>query len=73
MAQDHNGCAASLCPCAEECPLAAALSVTGGKWKPRLLCTLYVDGTQRYNDLLRKTAGITNTMLATSLKELEAS
>lgn len=38
----------------------------------RIVCTLYVDGTQRYNDLLKKTSGITNTMLATSLKELEA-
>ncbi len=63
---------APTCPCDDLCPLGKALSMVGGKWKPRLLCTLYVDGTQRYNDLLRKTAGITNTMLATSLKELEA-
>ncbi len=63
---------APTCPCDVLCPLGRALSVIGGKWKPRLICTLYVDGTQRYNDLLKKTAGITNTMLATSLKELEA-
>ena len=31
-----------------------------------------MDGTQRYNDILKKTAGITNTMLACSLRELEA-
>ena len=60
------------CPCDGPCPLGKALSVVGGKWKPRLICSLYVDGTQRYNDLLKKTAGITNTMLATSLKELES-
>lgn len=60
------------CPCTEACPLGKALSVIGGKWKLRIICTLYVDGTQRYNDLLKKTAGITNTMLASSLKELEA-
>ena len=60
------------CPCGDSCPLGKALSAIGGKWKLRLICTLYVDGTQRYNDLLKKTGGITNTMLATSLKELEA-
>lgn len=63
---------ASACPCDGSCPLGKALSVIGGKWKLRLICTLYVDGTQRYNDLLKKTTGITNTMLAASLKELEA-
>lgn len=63
---------APTCPCDGPCPLGRALTVIGGKWKLRLICTLYVDGTQRYNDLLKKTAGITNTMLATSLKELEA-
>ena len=62
----------SNCPCDESCPLGKALAVIGGKWKLRLICTLYVDGTQRYNHLLKKTGAITNTMLATSLKELEA-
>ncbi len=60
------------CPCTEACPLGKALSVIGGKWKLRIICTLYLDGTQRYNDLLKKTSGITNTMLAASLRELEA-
>ena len=60
------------CPCVGSCPLGEALSVIGGKWKVRLICTLYVDGTQRFNDLLKKTAGITNSMLTSSLKELEA-
>lgn len=67
-----KACAGAVCPCGAPCPLGKALSVIGGKWKLRIICTLYVDGTQRYNDLLRKTAGITNTMLASSLKELEA-
>ena len=66
MSQQHN------CPCTAQCALQSALESIGGKWKLRLICTLYVDGTQRYNDLLKKTRGITNTMLATSLKELEA-
>lgn len=61
----------AICPCDTSCPLGKALSMIGGKWKIRIICTLYVDGTQRYNDILKKTAGITNTMLATSLKDLE--
>lgn len=69
---DLNTIPDSNCPCGDLCPLGKALSVIGGKWKLRLICTLYVDGTQRYNDLLRKTDAITNTMLAASLKELEA-
>ena len=63
---------AEICPCDESCPLGRALSVIGGKWKIRIICTLYVDGTHRYNDLLKKTKGITNAMLASSLKDLEA-
>ena len=70
--EDVKTISAHACPCDGSCPLGKALSAIGGKWKLRLICTLYVDGTQRYNDLLKKTAGITNTMLATSLKELES-
>ena len=73
MKTESEGFAADpVCPCADSCPLGRALGMIGGKWKLRIICTLYVDGTQRYNDLLKKTAGITNTMLAASLKELEA-
>lgn len=62
----------SVCPCTSPCPLGELLKVIGGKWKLRIICTLYVDGTQRYSDLVRKTAGVTNAMLSSSLKELEA-
>ncbi len=62
----------AVCPCSDSCPLGHALAMVGGKWKMRIICTLFVDGTQRYNDILKKTAGITNTMLAASLKDLEA-
>lgn len=62
----------NLCPCSSLCPLEKALEMIGGKWKLRILCTLYVDGTQRYNDILKKTSGIGNSMLSASLKELEA-
>jgi|GEM_PF-1496610 len=68
--QQKTDCA-SLCPCAASCPIGDALSQIGGKWKSRLICTLYVDGTQRFNDLLKKTRGITAAMLSSSLKDLE--
>lgn len=68
---DTAACA-GLCPCVSPCPIGKALAVIGGKWKMRIVCTLYVDGTQRYNDLVRKTSGVTNAMLSSSLKELEA-
>ena len=60
-----------ICPCGDTCPISSALAVVGGKWKMRIICSLNVDGTQRYNDLLKKLDGITNAMLSSSLKELE--
>ncbi len=73
METESGGFAADpVCPCDSSCPLGRAIGLVGGRWKLRIICTLCVDGTQRYNDLLKKTAGITNTMLAASLKELEA-
>ncbi|NLI93446.1 MAG: helix-turn-helix transcriptional regulator [Peptococcaceae bacterium] len=59
------------CPCMNYCPLGGALRLIGGKWKVPILCALNQDGTTRYNELKRKIKGITNTMLASSLKELE--
>ena len=65
MSVSHN------CPCTEACPLQHAMEMIGGKWKLPILCALSVDGATRYNDLKRKLGGISNTMLAKSLKELE--
>ena len=59
------------CPCASDCPLTDAMSLLGGKWKTAILCALHTDGATRYNSLKRKIKGITNTMLASSLKDLE--
>jgi len=59
------------CPCMLYCPLEDVLHHIGGKWKIRILCALHKDGTTRYGELKRKISGITNTMLASSLKELE--
>ena len=60
-----------ICPCTEICPLQHAMEMIGGKWKLAILCSLSVDGTVRYNELKRKITGISNTMLAKSLHELE--
>ncbi|MBP3437289.1 MAG: helix-turn-helix transcriptional regulator [Clostridia bacterium] len=65
MSISHN------CPCTHACPLQRAMEMIGGKWKLAILCSLSVDGTVRYNELLRKIKGISNTMLARSLQELE--
>lgn len=59
------------CPCNKVCPLQKALGILGGKWKIPILCALNQDGVTRYSELKRKINGITNTMLASSLKELE--
>ena len=70
MKTNNGECA--VCPCGALCPLGDALSVIGGKWKLRIICTLHQNGTQRFNDILKRTSGITNAMLASSLKDLEA-
>jgi Predicted transcriptional regulators len=62
---------AEKCPCSEACPIGRAMEIIGGKWKLQILCSLLSDGTSRYGELKRKIKGITNTMLASSLKELE--
>jgi DNA-binding HxlR family transcriptional regulator len=59
------------CPCNSSCPLTDVLSVIGGKWKIPILCALSLDRIIRYNELKQRVSGITNTMLANSLKELE--
>jgi DNA-binding HxlR family transcriptional regulator len=59
------------CPCLDPCPLQHIMRILGGRWKIPILCSLNMDGTTRYNDLKRKVRGITNTVLASSLRELE--
>ena len=60
------------CPCTPECPLQKALGVLGGKWKAPIICALLADGPLRYNEILKRTKGISNTMLSQTLKEMEA-
>jgi DNA-binding HxlR family transcriptional regulator len=61
----------SRCPCMDRCPLEKSMSLIGGKWRVSIICALHNDGTTRYSELKRKIHGITNTMLACALKELE--
>lgn len=65
MSGSHN------CPCTPSCPLQRAMEMLGGKWKMAILCSINANGAVRYNDLKRSIKGISNTMLAKSLKELE--
>ena len=59
------------CPCSERCPIGEAIRLVGGRWKLKILCTLSTDGTLRYNDLKRKTYGITPAVLSSTMKDLE--
>ncbi len=65
MATEH------VCPCTVNCPLQKAMNAIGGKWKMSILCSLANNGATRYNEIKKKMNGISNTMLAKSLKELE--
>ncbi|SHI62467.1 transcriptional regulator, HxlR family [Butyrivibrio fibrisolvens DSM 3071] len=54
------------------CSLKKVLDIIGGKWKIMILCVIDYNEVVRYGQLNRAVDGITNTMLANSLKELEA-
>ena len=53
------------------CGLKRVIDTIGGKWKILILCVIDSEGTIRYGELRRRIYGITNTMLANSLKEME--
>lgn len=59
------------CPCMEACPLNHAMALIGGKWKMQILCSLSHRGPTRYNALKRSLDGVSNTVLASALRELE--
>lgn len=54
-----------------DCGLKKVIDIIGGKWKIMILCVMDKEGTIRYGELKRRVFGITNTMLANSLKEME--
>ena len=51
------------------CPLEYGMELFGGKWKPRIICMLGLNGTMRYGELKRELAPITDTVLAATLKK----
>lgn len=53
------------------CGLKKVLNIIGGKWKILILCAMHKEGDMRYGQLRRAIVGITNTMLAQSLREME--
>ena len=59
------------CPCMDTCPLNRALALIGGKWKMQILCSLDNNGPTRYNQLKKTLDGVSNTVLANALRELE--
>lgn len=56
----------------ERCGLKKVLDIVGGKWKIMILCLIDNQEVIRYGELNRSIYGITNAMLANSLKELES-
>ncbi len=53
------------------CPVTPLLVMLQGRWKARLMYEMCIYGTVRFGQLKRDLPGITNTMLAKSLRELE--
>ncbi|MFR4335052.1 MAG: winged helix-turn-helix transcriptional regulator [Lawsonibacter sp.] len=66
MLMEHENC-----PCMETCPLNRAMALIGGKWKMQILYSLYNNGPTRYNQLKKALDGVSNTVLANALRELE--
>lgn len=66
---------ANVDPCATiggpGCGLKKVLDIIGGKWKILILCLMNEKHVMRYGEMRRSVYGITNTMLAQSLKEME--
>ena len=54
------------------CPTEYGVNLFGGKWKPRILCLLYIKDTLRYKEIKQYTPGISDNVLASTLKELIA-
>jgi DNA-binding HxlR family transcriptional regulator len=53
------------------CPVGAALDIIGGKWKAIPIFHI-LDGSKRFGELGRLLPGLTQRMLTTQLRELEA-
>ncbi|WNG38667.1 helix-turn-helix transcriptional regulator [Archangium violaceum] len=55
----------------ESCPLAYAIRLIGHRWKPHILWDLF-SGPKRFSEMKARTEGISERMLASQLKQLEA-
>ncbi|QNL44369.1 helix-turn-helix transcriptional regulator [Oscillibacter hominis] len=53
------------------CPVTPLLVMLQGKWKFQIIYELCIKGQIRFGELKKSLAGITNTMLTSSLRELE--
>ncbi len=54
------------------CPMPEIAKIIGGKWKLIILQILIFQGTKRFNQLRRELGTITQTMLTSQLRTLEA-
>lgn len=52
------------------CPLEYGLDLFGGKWKSRIICVLAEKQLLRYSMIRKEMTNITDTVLASTLKEL---
>lgn len=53
------------------CPLEYGMKAFGGKWKPGIVCVLNVKGALRYSNLKREPVNVSDTVLSSTLRELE--
>jgi len=54
------------------CPVTPLLLMLQGKWKNQIIYELCIKDPIRFSELKKNLSGITNTMLTTSLRELES-
>jgi DNA-binding HxlR family transcriptional regulator len=57
----------------QHCPIEASLNLIGSKWSFLIIRELMIDGTLRYNQILKNLEGISPRTLSAKLKLLEES
>lgn len=58
--------------CSPGCVVEGTLALIGGKWKGVVLYHLFEEGVLRFSELRRRLPGVTQRMLTSQLRELEA-